>query len=435
MMRLLPLLLAAIALLSGCSSIMRPPPAAAFMDTYKQEKAVNMIAASAYAGNLENRKEEETSYSEISHEEWWVDGHFAHYLSSGYFTFGLGLQSMTGFMQGGFVSPYFGLSAWSNMNALIIPAIKDEDRGFWTHYSGGAMAIEQLPLTQKWSLGFTQHLSRNGREVYYVDKEDYGFNFDKPRPKFYMEMGGGLYGRYKGEKASFSLEFRYGRDTDFNKNRFAFTFNVWGLSKPILTPNGLMRDMAAKTIDKREKIKIGAVSDSTVYNDATKDTVFKSGKRNLHKIKERWFSVSDSSKVISKVYAPTPIDYAIYTNAMCYDDESGEAWLKQENGKNIYAVPLNEIDYCEEAEMQFPWKTALLEGLLIGTTTGLLTYNIEAFLIGDAIGTAGFWMLFKATDVKIPKKLNTICKIAHTPEEKESWFKQYPCFDSSSNEF
>ena len=435
MMRLLPLMLAVLALLSGCSSIMRPPPAAAFMDTYKQEKTVNMVAASAYAGNLENRKEEETSYSEISHEEWWVDGHFAHYLNGGYFTLGVGLQSFTSFLQGGFVSPYFGLSAWSNVNALFIPAVKDEDRGFWTHYSGGAMAIEQIPLNKNWALGLTEHLSRNGREVYYVDKEDYGFNFDKPRPKFYMEMGGGMYARYKGKKASFSFEFRYGRDTDFNKNRFAFTFNVWGLTKPLFSPNGYMRELAEKSNHKREKIKIGTASDTTVYNSATQDTVYKSGMRNMHKIKDRWFQVKDSSKVISKVYAPTPIDYTVYTNAVCYDEEYKEVWLKQDNRSSIYAIPVDEVDYCEEVEMQFPWKTVLLEGLLIGTTTGLLTFNLEAFLIGDAIGTAGFWMLFKATDVQTPKNLDKVCKMAHTAQEKEVWLSQYPCYDSTDNEF
>ena len=97
-------LLAVVSLLSGCSSIMRPPPAAAFMDTYKSEKSLNMVGASGYGGDMQNRKEDIDSYHQISEEEWWVDGHFARFLNGGYFTLGLGMQSLTAFMQGGFVS-------------------------------------------------------------------------------------------------------------------------------------------------------------------------------------------------------------------------------------------------------------------------------------------------------------------------------------------
>ena len=430
-------LLALLAFLSGCSSIMRPPPAAAFMDTYKSEKSLNMVAMSGYGGDLQNRKEDIDSYHQISEEEWWVDGHFARFINGGYFTLGLGMQSFTTFMQGGFVSPYFGFNAWSNMNALFIPMIKDEDRGFWSHYSGGAMAIEQIPMTQKWAFGLTQHLSRNGREIYKVNTDDYsgGLNFDKPRPKFYKEMGAGLYGRYKGESAAFSLEFRYGRDIDNNDNRYALTFSVWGFSKPFFSPHDYMRTEAEKYSQKSEKIKISSVTDTVVYNTATQDSVYKSPSRNMHKIQDRWFSILDTTKVISKVYSPTPVDHAIYSNGICYDEYEREVWLKKDSDNTIFATPIDNIDYCEDVTLKFPWSTVILEGVLIGAASGILLHSVDAFIIGDLVGSVGFWGLFKATDMRVPKNIKGICKEEHNSIELETWLRHYPCYDSNDNEF
>ncbi|MBQ3721078.1 MAG: hypothetical protein II850_08890 [Fibrobacter sp.] len=430
-------LLAVVSLLSGCSSIMRPPPAAAFMDTYKSEKSLNMVGASGYGGDMQNRKEDIDSYHQISEEEWWVDGHFARFLNGGYFTLGLGMQSLTAFMQGGFVSPYFGFNAWSNMNALFIPMIKDEDRGFWSHYSGGAMTIEQIPVTQKWALGLTQHISRNGREIYKVTTDNDGGApaFDKPRPKFYKEMGAGLYGRYKGEKAAFSLEFRYGRDIDNDNNRFALTLSVWGFSKPFFSPHGYMRTQAEAYNEKSEGIKIGSVSDTVVYNVKTMDSVYKSPSRLMHKIPNRWFSVLDTSKVISKVYPLSPIEHSIYSNGICYDEYEREVWLRKDTDNTIFATPIDNIDYCEEAVLKFPWSTVIFEGLLFGGASGLLLHSFDAFLIGDLVGSTAFWAIFKAADVKVPKNLKGICKLQHSPEELEEWLKQYPCYDSNDNEF
>ena len=105
------LLLLVAVCLAGCSSVMRPPPAAAYMDSYAKDGAIGSLGLSYYAGDLENGKHENKSYSHYSYAEWWGDVNLAGYISGGYFTFGMGYQTFSPFMQMGFVSPYFGLTA------------------------------------------------------------------------------------------------------------------------------------------------------------------------------------------------------------------------------------------------------------------------------------------------------------------------------------
>ena len=112
------LLITLVFFLTSCSSIMRPPPAAAFIDNYGKNDAVNSISFSYYAGQLDNGHHETTSYDHKSHAEWWGDLTLEHVFNGKYFSFGLGLQSLTPFLQAGFVSPYVGLTAWSNVFVL-----------------------------------------------------------------------------------------------------------------------------------------------------------------------------------------------------------------------------------------------------------------------------------------------------------------------------
>jgi len=417
MTRMLPLLILGI-VLAGCSSIMRPPPAAAFMDTYGQKQATNAVALSGYAGNLENSVEEKNSDEDIRHKEWWTDAHFAHYISDSYYSFGIGLQSLTGFVQGGLVSPYFGLNAWSNINAVWTPLFTGE-RNFMTQYSGGAMAIEQIPLSEKWAIGVTQHIARNGREVYEHDDLD---PIDTPTPKFYNEFGGGLYVRYKTKSTRIALEFRYGRDFSEDRNRFALTIDIWSFSNPILTGNGIMKRIAQKELQSHQQKKVLEDHDSTANDTTVQDTL------SLHKIPARWFQVKDSSKVISEVYSSRPDDrHFIYTEKICYDESQKEVWFRQDYGYYKFALPLDSVDYCEEVEKKVPLSTCILTGGLIGLIGGLSGGSLTAYFITSGIGTVASWALFKATDATLPVFRDDLCKRSHSPEEVENWLKQYPC--------
>ena len=60
------LLMTAVALLSGCSSITRPPPAAAYMDSYGRNDAVRSFGFSYYAGDLDNAHHESEKYNHTS---------------------------------------------------------------------------------------------------------------------------------------------------------------------------------------------------------------------------------------------------------------------------------------------------------------------------------------------------------------------------------
>lgn len=227
------LLFAPLAFFCGCSSITRPPPAAAFMDSYGKKGVTIDMSFSYYAGQLDNGRHEKScdddydyscyDYTFNNYEEWWGDLQATGYWNIGYFTLGGGNQTFTPFAQLGFVSPYVGFTTWSN---FYIPAFQ---------YSGGAELIEQIPLDSNWKIGFTEHISRNGREAYYGDVINcegvcFGNGLPYPGPKFYTEIGGGFYlSRKIGTSAKIALEARYGRDLDENRNRIAITVDFWGL--------------------------------------------------------------------------------------------------------------------------------------------------------------------------------------------------------------
>ena len=218
--------------LSGCSSVMRPPSAAAFMSSYEKDDTVVNMSLALFGGDLDNNDEhyDHDIDMEDSHSEWVLDVTENIFWNKEYFSFGIGGQTLTPFVQLGVVSPYVGLSAWSSIYspANIGNYVSDN---FWKDISFGAMLIQQIPIGDELKIGLTEHFSRNGVERYLSEvKEGFmAFSFPEPHPLFYYEVGGGFFVSYHLEKATIALEFRYGRDLDNKQNRFAVTLGVFGV--------------------------------------------------------------------------------------------------------------------------------------------------------------------------------------------------------------
>ena len=418
------LLLLVAVCLAGCSSVMRPPPAAAYMDSYAKDGAIGSLGLSYYAGDLENGKHENKSYSHYSYAEWWGDVNLAGYISGGYFTFGMGYQTFSPFMQMGFVSPYFGLTAWSDMNALAIPAIKSSERGALWRYSGGGMAIEQIPLNDSWKIGFTEHLSRNGREVYFVDEDCYsiGCGFPSPRHRFYTEVGGGFYvSRKIGNESKVSLEFRYGRDLDEDRNRFALTVDIWTSTGGSLGGNDVMRSMAKKNLKKMREV-------DAAYADSLRD---ENGKiDSLHTIKRQWFRIPDTSKTMSLAEHPSDSVTAVTSKGICYDEGSGSVWLQQDYGFTVFKVPVDSFDYCQQMKREILFWPSLLVGGASFLPGGMATNSTMGGL-AVALGVAvAYWTVTNFVldpEDLVPKVYPELCSEKHSREEVLAWLEQYPC--------
>lgn len=427
------LLITLVFFLTSCSSIMRPPPAAAFMDSYGKNDAVNSISFSYYAGQLDNGHHETTSYDHKSHAEWWGDLTLEHVFNGKYFSFGLGLQSLTPFLQAGFVSPYVGLTAWSNVFVLATnPLQKKDDKAFLTHFSGGGMLIEQIPLNDNWKLGFSEHLSRNGREFYHVDDEScegvsLGCNFPDPRPNFYTEIGGGFFiSHIFSESKKASLEFRYGRDIDEKRNRFAITLDFWFSSPSIPGGNDFMRIFAKRNLEKKQHLKT-LPADNQNTELTKKEEATNNG---LHTIKRQWIRLADSSQTTSIVFTPTDNVFAVTTKGICYDESANAVWLKQDYANTIYQVSADSLDYCQQMERKGLFGTSILRGLLGFALGGLTTGSLPAAIAIGAGYSTGFWALVNFVfdpEELAPKVYPELCSEKHSKEDLIKWLKQYPC--------
>ena len=219
-------------LLAGCSSVMRPPSAAAFMDSYGQDKPVINMNIALYGGDLD----EDTHYNHDidmwdDHSEWVFDGTGSVFWNKWFFSLGFGAQTVTPFTQLGIVSPYFGASAWSSIYSPLNIANYMSDN-FWKDISFGAMFIEQIPIGRKMKIGITEHVSRNGveRNLQEAVEGFMAFSFPEPHPVFYREIGVGAFVSYKRESFTLAIEFRYGRDLDNRCNRFAVMIDFWGVA-------------------------------------------------------------------------------------------------------------------------------------------------------------------------------------------------------------
>lgn len=151
----------------------------------------------------------------------------------------------------------------------------------------------------------------------------------------------------------------------------------------------------------------------------------------LHKISNRWFRVTDSTKVLSEVYSPSHSVRAIYTDEICYDESQKSVWIKENFEDVAYAVPMDSLDYCDEVEMEIPWKSVIVEGVLFGILGGMLSESWPVFALAGTGGSIGTWLLAKAFDGYKPKVSSTTCDMPHSRDDVENWLKQYPC----KNEF
>lgn len=430
---LFPFLLTALALFfAGCSSIMRPPPAAAYMDSYKRDNAVTSASISFFAGQLDNDSTERSTYSHTSHAEWWGDGTFARYINGGYFTFGWGFETFSPFLQAGFVSPYIGLTGWGSIYSLFYTPIAEKDKkSSLANYAGGGMLIEQIPLNDKWKIGFTEHISRNGRELYYVDEDcgmEIGCGWPSARPKFYTEVGGGFFvSRTINENSKVSLEFRYGRDLDEKRNRVAITLDFWGFSGAIpVGGNDVMRKIANKNIEKMKSLK----TTSTDSLQRTSQSIDTKNTGSLHTIKRQWMRIADSSQTLSNIYTPTDSVLAVTTKGICYDESANTVWLKQDYGEIVYQISADSLDYCQLMERKNLFGSSLLIGTSFFPAGGLLTGSLAGGLAIGTLAGIGFWAIinFAANQEELaPKVYPELCSEKHTKEQIIEWLKQYPC--------
>lgn len=208
-------------MLCACSTV-RPPSAAAFMDSYGKILAGNLSLA-IYAGDLDNGGRVNIDEEKFDkHEESRFLGNFNLFMNQGYFTFGTGIQNFNPFVQTGFVSPYIGFTSWSNFDIFFEHRLSDDDE-----LEGGIMLIEQIPIGKILKLGLTEHVGRNGREIFNCH-EDWLYGECSLDPsKIYLEVGGGLYVMVDFTYVKTAIEFRYGRDIDNDANRFALMFDVF----------------------------------------------------------------------------------------------------------------------------------------------------------------------------------------------------------------
>ncbi len=225
-------LIVCVLLLAGCSVITRPPSAAAFMDSYREDFATTALALSMYTGDLVNETKRDldylpSGYDEIESDEWPVDLSAIHYFNKSHFTLGIGLLSLTPIWQPGFVSKNFGVMAWSNLLPLSDRVDEGGGKTAVVGWTGGISTIEQFYAGEKLRFGLTEHISKNGRESYWKE-EDCGGGFGptgscmgSPKSIRYTEVGAGGYVSY----GNFSLEFRYGRDISEDRNRFSVSLD------------------------------------------------------------------------------------------------------------------------------------------------------------------------------------------------------------------
>lgn len=151
-----------------------------------------------------------------------------------YGVFGLSLENFTPNLHAGFLSQYVGLQgwAWTGMGAV------EERYGRGGSFYGGVMLIEELPITEKFRIGASEHISRN---VYKVDENLGGLSFWSADA--FGEYGVGAYVSFWGA----SLEYRYGREIGKSNNRFYFTLNyLFGLKEK--TPEEKQRRRELKKV-------------------------------------------------------------------------------------------------------------------------------------------------------------------------------------------
>ncbi len=210
-MRRILLLAVAMLLYAGCSN--HPPSAAQFMNMNKKlfgfGSGGTLRAGDLYGGDCGYKYDDYNCVEET----WDLDFTFLTQMYN--VVFGLSLENITPSLHAGYISQYIGLQGWT---WLAIGAVNDEMPLY-----GGLMLIENFPITEKLSVGISEHISRN---VYKVDENLGGLSFWSADA--FGEYGVGAYVSFWGA----SLEFRYGREIGTSNNRFNFMLNyLFGLKE------------------------------------------------------------------------------------------------------------------------------------------------------------------------------------------------------------
>ena len=205
------MLAVAMLLYAGCSN--HPPSAAQFMNMNKKlfgfGSGGTLRAGDLYGGDCGYKYDDYNCVEET----WDLDFTFLTQMYN--VVFGLSLENITPSLHAGYISQYIWLQGWT---WLAIGAVNDEMPLY-----GGLMLIENFPITEKLSVGISEHISRN---VYKVDENLGGLSFWSA--DFFWEYGIGAYVSFWG----FSLEFRYGREIGTSNNRFNFMLNyLFGLKE------------------------------------------------------------------------------------------------------------------------------------------------------------------------------------------------------------
>lgn len=224
-------------LLVGCSS--HPPSAAQFMNMKNKSFGFGS-GGTLRTGDLYDGKCNNYDHNDYFCVEEARDLDLAFFYRIHYGVFGLSLENFTPNLHAGFLSRYVGLQgwAWTGMGAV------EERYGRGGSFYGGVMLIEELPITEKFRIGASEHISRN---VYKVDENLGGLSFWSADA--FGEYGVGAYVSFWGA----SLEYRYGREIGKSNNRFYFTLNyLFGLKEK--TPEEKQRRRELKSALNRYEV-------------------------------------------------------------------------------------------------------------------------------------------------------------------------------------
>ncbi len=206
-------IIASLLLLVGCSN--HPPSAAQFMNVKKNGMDF-VVGGAVRIGDVDNRevpygpqnRDSNNEYYSYEEGNWNLDIAWLGTIS--YVVLGLGLEDYTYRMFLGPRFQYFGVQGWGGLS----PSESKSDKGI-SKVVGGVMLIEQIPISENFKVGFSEHVSRNS---YRVINHTECCSMNEIYAEQYNEFGVGTYLAYKG----FSFEFRYGREIGEPRNRFYF---------------------------------------------------------------------------------------------------------------------------------------------------------------------------------------------------------------------
>ena len=259
-------------LYAGCSN--HPPSAAQFMNMKNKSFGFGS-GGTLRTGNLYDGKCNNYDHNDYFCVEEARDLDFAFFYRIHYGVFGLSLENFTPNLHAGFLSQYVGLQgwAWTGMGAV------EERYGRGGSFYGGVMLIEELPITEKLSVGISEHISRN---VYKVDENLGGLSFWSADA--FGEYGVGAYVSFWGA----SLEYRYGREIGKSNNRFYFTLNyLFGLKEKTAEYKKAYKQYVALYVEMVEqKKRLKWLIQERNRGEDVSDEEIEEEKRRLQKLKD-----------------------------------------------------------------------------------------------------------------------------------------------------